>query len=91
MYRVEIQVGGDNGAYCTDDELPLAVLEAVRGSRTYTLAAFAIGVIANIVTEEVFHGGDQERLEAFLRHVYHPDNVRESVELAIGETGGEVK
>ena len=77
MYRVEVQdQETGNGAYHTGTELGVAVLSAVSGSRTYTLQAFLVGVIAAAVIDEVFEDVDQDRLMAFLRGVDVPKNVQ---------------
>lgn len=92
MYRVEVKQLPQDGileksAVRSDDSLPIAVCEAVRGSGTYTARSFVLGVIANAVVEEVFRDDNietHERMIAILKDFDPiPINVRRDVELAL--------
>ena len=84
-YRVEItDLQDKQGARDIADGLPEAVCEAVRGSRSYTLQAFIIGVIAYAVRDEVFPEADADRLLSFLKDIpMVPCNVQDEVTLAL--------
>ena len=84
MYRVKITDGKGQTTERIGNCLWDVALCAAEDSHAITPRAFAVGIIAATVDQEVFSDADEVWLRTFLQHVMVPVACADSVAIALG-------